>query len=128
MGKELKTSQEGMVKELHAVLAAVKEMRASMYDFPRTFTSVATGLREAGAGGPVRALVAASRDDLETWLMQAGFKEYVPVLAPLGGAALLLQTEASLVAAGVAPHHAKVLLMKLDGAVYAPRPDAHAGS
>jgi hypothetical protein len=136
--KELKASQEAAVKELKAsqevihddlqdVLGALKGVQAMLYDVPRALTSVAAGLQEAALGGPVHALVAASRDDVETWLTQAGFREYVPTLAPLGGPTLLLQTEASLLAAGVAPQHTKALLKKLEAAAQAP-PSADARS
>ena len=54
------------------------------------------------------------------WLTHAGYAQYVAALAPLGGAALLLQTEASLRAAGVAPHHVGPLLEKITAAAHAP--------
>jgi hypothetical protein len=68
------------------------------------------GLQQALTGGPMRALVAASRADVAQWLTHVGYKVYVPTLMHLDGAALLLQTQASLTAAGVAPHHVAPLL------------------
>jgi hypothetical protein len=67
-------------------------------------------LQQALTGGPMRALVAASRADVAQWLTHVGYKVYVPTLMHLDGAALLLQTQASLTAAGVAPHHVVPLL------------------
>ena len=113
------------MKKLDVLAAGQRELRATMSCLPRAFSSVATGLREAAAGGPVHALVAASPDQCVAWLTDAGFAQYAPMLAPLGGATLLLQTPESLVLAGVAPQHVAPLLEKIIAAAGAPpSPDA----
>ena len=89
------------------------------------FSSVATGLREAAAGAPVRAMVAASPAEVAAWLKEVGFEQYENALAPLGGAGLLLQTPASLVRLGVLPGHVPLLLSDIDKARALPADDAH---
>ena len=93
-----------------------EELLAAFSCLPRTFGSVATGLREAAAGGPVRAFVAASRADCVAWLMEVGFEQYAQTLAPLGGAGLLLQTPASLLRLGVLSEHVVLLLEEINAA------------
>jgi hypothetical protein len=122
------TTTESMLQELVAnqktlqalMEANQKELLAAMSCLPRAFCSVATGLREAAAGSPVHALVAASPADCVAWLTEAGFAQYAPMLAPLGGATLLLQTPASLTLAGVAPQHVAPLLEKIIAAAGSP--------
>lgn len=77
---------------------------------PRAFGSVSAGLHEAAAGGPVRSLVAASPSEVAAWLTHLGFAKYVPMLAPLGGAALMMQTPATLTRLGVMPGHVMPLM------------------
>ena len=101
------------------------ELLAALSCLPRAFGSVATGLREAAAGGPVLAFVAASRADVAAWLKEVGFEQYEEILAPLGGAGLLLQTPASLVRLGVLPGHVPLLLSDIDKARALPADDAH---
>ena len=81
----------------------------------------------------MRALVAASHADVAEWLTHAGYAQYAGTLARLGGAALLLQTEASLMAAGVAAQDAALLLACIAAAASdalrtppTDEPDAHA--
>ncbi len=101
-------------KKVDALDVGQKELLATMSCLPRAFSSVAIGLREAAAGGSLHALVAASPADCAAWLLTAaGFAQYAPMLAPLGGATLLLQTPASLTLAGVAPQHVAPLLEKI---------------
>lgn len=104
-----------------------QELLAAFSCLPRTFGSVATGLREAAAGGPVRAFVAASRADCVAWLTEVGFEQYAQTLAPLGGAGLLLQTPASLLRLGVLPEHVVLLLEEINAASKRapPADDAH---
>ena len=118
--KSLDANQKSLDAKVDALVAGQKELLATMSCLPRAFSSVATGLREAAAGGPVHALVAASPAECAAWLMDAGFAQYAPALAPLGGATLLLQTPASLALAGVAPQHVAPLLDKIVAAAGAP--------
>ena len=53
-----------------------QELLAALSCLPRAFGSVATGLRQAAAGGPVLAFVAASRADVAAWLKEVGFEQY----------------------------------------------------
>ena len=93
-----------------------QEVLAAFSCLPLAFGSVATGLREAAAGGPVLAFVTASRADVAAWLKEVGFEQYEKPLAPLGGAGLLLQTPASLARLGVLPEHVPLLLKDIDKA------------
>ena len=77
---------------------------------PRAFESASAGMREAAAGGPVRALVAAPPAEVRAWLKDIGFEQYAPPLAPMGGAWLLLQTPESLMRMGIIPQHADLLM------------------
>ena len=117
---KMEANQQIFLTKLNAMDDLHKEVLATVSCLPRAFFSVATGLREAAAGGPVHALVAASPADCVTWLTAAGFPQYAPMLAPLGGASLLLQTPASLMLAGVAPQHVTPLLEKIIAAAGAP--------
>ena len=80
---------------------------------PYALASVVAGLREAAAGGPVRAFVAASHNDVAAWLKAEGFEQYVPKLAALDGLMLLQQTQAILEHMGMQQHRAKLLLEKI---------------
>ncbi len=126
MAANQKATEEKMAadfkEELKPLLAAVMDLNKTLSCIPRALASVAGGLHEAAGGRPLRALAAASHAEVEDWLTQIGFEQYVPVLAPLGGALLLLQTEASLLAAGVKPHHVAQLLDRINAAAYAPPP------
>ena len=93
-----------------------QEILAAFSCLPLALGSVATGLREAAAGGPVLAFVTASRADVAAWLKEVGFEQYEKPLAPLGGAGLLLQTPASLARLGVLPEHVPLLLKDIDKA------------
>ena len=93
-----------------------QELLAAFSCLPRAFDSVATGLRQAAAGGSVLAFVAASRADIAAWLKEVGFEQYEKPLAPLGGAGLLLQTPASLARLGVLPEHVPLLLKDIETA------------
>lgn len=109
-----------LIDKVEDLLVGQQELLATMSCLPRAFSSVSAGLREAAAGGPLRALVAASPDECAAWLAAAGFAQYALALAPLGGATLLLQTPASLKLAGVAPQHVAPLLEKIIAAAAAP--------
>ena len=113
--KALEKLEAGQV----ATQKALELQSAKLDGLPRAFNSIAAGVHQAAADGPVSALAAASRDGVAAWLTDAGFAEYVPILAPFNGAALLLQTPASLQQAGVKPVHA-ALLMEIIAAAYAP--------
>ncbi len=106
-------NQKATDAKLDAVLAAVTNMTAVLACLPRAFASVAVGLHEAAESRPVRVLVAASKADVAKWLVRVQFGKYADVLVHLDGAMLLLQTEASLLAAGVAPHHVAPLLKEI---------------
>ena len=96
---------------------------------PYALASVVAGLREAAAGGPVRAFVAASHNDVAAWLKAEGFEQYVPKLAGLDGLTLLQQTQASLEHMGMQQHHAKLLLEKITIQAYKtpPQPQPQEG-
>ena len=108
---ELETKVDGLEAKVDA---NHEELLAALSCLPRAFGSVALGLREAAAGGPVRAFVTASRADCVAWLKAVGFEQYENALAPLGGAGLLLQTPASLMRLGVLPEHVVLLLKEID--------------
>jgi hypothetical protein len=107
--------------EVASLRAANAALAASLAALPRALRSVATALHEAASGGPVRAMVAASPEDVHAWLARAHLEaQYGHALAPLGGAGLLLQTEASLLAAGVLAPHVPLLLERISAAACAP--------
>jgi hypothetical protein len=97
-------------EKMDTVLDLLREQADMLSCLPRAFGSVAVGLREVAAGVPLHSLVAAEPGEVAAWLKRIGYEQYAPALAPLGGASLLLQTEASLQRAGVAAQHCKPLL------------------
>lgn len=109
-----------MNTSVQTLTTVVGEQSALQACLPLAFVSVASGLREAAAGGPLLAMVAAEPAHVEAWLRQIGYQQYIPALAPLGGASLLLQTEASLKQSGVAPQHVGPLLQLIRAAAIAP--------
>ncbi len=121
-----KVLEDGLRQTNKATKKRNKKLDAVTAGLSHAFDSVGAGLREAAAGGPVRALVAASAGDIAAWLAQEGFPQYVPALAHLSGAALLLQTPTSLALAGVAPHHVALLLERVAATACA-HGGAHAG-
>ena len=108
---------EGLEKKFDGLEKKVdanqQEVLAAFSCLPLALGSVATGLREAAAGGPVRAMVAASPAEVAAWLKEVGLEQYENALAPLGGAGLLVQTPASLMHLGVLPGHVAPLLDKI---------------
>ena len=118
--KSIDAKLDALAAKVDALAAGQKELLAIMACLPRVFSIVATGLREAAAGGKVRAMVAASPVECAQWLIDVDYGLYVAALAPLGGATLLMQTPASLRLAGVAPIHVQPLLDKIVAAALAP--------
>ena len=103
--KELKDSSDANVKELIDLIAGV----------PRLGRGTVAGLRQISTvSTPLTAFVAASPADVHAWLDGLHLVQYAPVLAPLGGVGLLLQTEATLAAAGVTPVHIALLLREIE--------------
>jgi uncharacterized protein YoxC len=107
--QEMQSTQQEMQSTLESVAAA----SAGMTGAALAFKSTAEGLHQAVAGGPITAVVAESANEVSTWLVRMNFGHYAPVLAHLDGAALLLQTEASLAAAGVPQYHVALLLARI---------------
>ena len=106
-------NQKVVLEKFEGLETNYQELLAVLSCLPRAFGSVATGLREAAAGGPVRAMVAASPAEVAAWLKEVGLEQYENALAPLGGAGLLVQTPASLMHLGVLPGHVAPLLDKI---------------
>ena len=95
---------------LAEVLVLLRETLEVQTGLPYALRSVGKGLRQAAAGAPVTAMVAASEEEVTAWLQHVLSGQYAHTLAHLDGPALLLQTEASLLRAGVAPQHCAPLL------------------
>ena len=125
IAKDRAEDRNATAAQAATILEEVRNIEAMLGRLPEAFRSVAVGLHEA-AGGPVYALVAADHIGVEAWLTQEGYGQYALNLAPLGGAALLLSTKASLMQAGVAAHHISPLLVKINGNVRVPPAPTHA--
>jgi hypothetical protein len=115
--KDMTSSLAEVKKELAEVKSAqaelivlVRGLSVTLAGVPRALSSIAAGVRQAAAGGPVTAAAAASAEEVQGWLKHVLSGQYTLALAHLDGAGLMLQTEASLLAAGVAPEHVAPLL------------------
>jgi exonuclease VII small subunit len=111
MNEKLDGLKEGLaeMKEgLAEVKDAVREMSNVLAGVQRQGRSLARGIREAAPC--VTAFACASPDEVEAWLVRIGYEEYAHGMKRLGGSGVLLLTEASLAAMGVAPKDCSPLL------------------
>jgi hypothetical protein len=117
---KLETGQTRMTADLQEVKVEVKEVKDAIREVSevlagvqRCSRSLAYGIREASPG--VTAFACASPDDVTAWLARIGYEQYAHRMAPLGGSGVLLLTEGSLAAMGVAPEHCTPLLDEIRG-------------